>query len=102
MTLAKQVALHHHERWDGNGFPYGLRGKDIPLAARIARIADAFDSIVNKTSYSPAFSYDEAFRFMSRREHVFDTMLIEAFLNKYDIFIKIHEENLNSSEERKK
>ena len=48
--LAREVSLHHHERWDGGGYPYGLKGKDIPLSARIVAVADTFDLLSNKRS----------------------------------------------------
>ena len=58
--LARQVIACHHERWDGSGYPRGLRGAEIPLAARIFAVADAFDAMTNDQPYREALPVDEA------------------------------------------
>lgn len=58
--LAATVALTHHEHWDGNGYPVGLRGTEIPVAGRIAAVADVFDALLSERPYRPAFSLDRA------------------------------------------
>jgi HD-GYP domain-containing protein (c-di-GMP phosphodiesterase class II) len=55
-----EAILHHHERWDGYGYPYGLRGTDIPLLARIVLVADAFDAMTSHRCYQPALPIDHA------------------------------------------
>ncbi|MGF1665496.1 MAG: HD-GYP domain-containing protein [Acidimicrobiia bacterium] len=55
-----EAILHHHERWDGEGYPFGLRGKEIPFLARIVLVADAFDAITSHRSYQPALPVDYA------------------------------------------
>jgi HD-GYP domain-containing protein (c-di-GMP phosphodiesterase class II) len=55
-----EAILHHHERWDGEGYPFGLRGTEIPLLARIVLVADAFDAITSHRSYQPALPVDYA------------------------------------------
>jgi hypothetical protein len=60
IRLAEQVARHHHERWDGYGYPDGLAGDEIPLAARIVAVADAFDAMVNERPYRPAVPVAES------------------------------------------
>ncbi len=55
-----EAILHHHERWDGNGYPFGLRRTEIPILARIVLVADAFDAITSHRSYQPALSIDHA------------------------------------------
>ena len=57
---AKNVAGYHHEKWNGKGYPEGLAGEDIPLAARIMAVADVFDALVSKRCYKDAFAYDTA------------------------------------------
>lgn len=57
---ALEVVLHHHERWDGKGYPHGLRGADIPLAARIVAVCDAFDAMTSDRPYRPAMPIDKA------------------------------------------
>ena len=60
--LAENVAHYHHERWDGNGYPKGLKGDDIPLEARIMAIADVYDALVSKRVYKEKMSFAEADR----------------------------------------
>lgn len=82
LKIAKAVALYHHERWDGSGYPYGLKGKDIPLCARVMSIADYFDAIVTKRSYKEAMPTSVAFEdIRSLRGTKFDPVLVDAFLN---------------------
>lgn len=58
--LAATIALTHHEHWDGNGYPVGLRGTEIPVAGRIAAVADVFDALLSERPYRPAFSLGRA------------------------------------------
>ena len=62
LEIARVIALHHHEHWDGSGYPYGLRGTAIPLDARIVAIADVYDALRNRRSYKPPFDHDTATR----------------------------------------
>lgn len=61
MKIAVNVAHYHHEKWDGNGYPAGISGEDIPVEARIKALADVFDALVSKRCYKDAYSYDKAF-----------------------------------------
>lgn len=81
LTIAKGVAACHHECWDGSGYPYGLRGSEIPFAARVMTIADFFDAIVTKRCYKEAMSFDEAFELIKQqRGKKFDPVITDAFL----------------------
>lgn len=60
LETACKIALHHHERWDGSGYPYGLSGDNIPLAARIVSVADTYDALRSKRSYKPPYDHDTA------------------------------------------
>ena len=60
LELARTIALAHHERWDGSGYPDGLKGERIPLAARIVAIADVYDALVTSRIYKGALSHEEA------------------------------------------
>jgi putative two-component system response regulator len=60
LQTARTIALTHHERWDGSGYPYGLRGEAIPLAGRIVAIADVFDALLSVRPYKPALPLEEA------------------------------------------
>lgn len=73
---------HHHERWDGRGYPDGLRGENIPLMARILAIADVFDAMVYDSSFQPAYSHDEAIKEMRDASGTqFDPELLDVFLS---------------------
>ena len=60
LKLARSIALYHHEKWDGSGYPYGLKGEDIPLPARIIAIADVFDALTSERPYKRAWSVEDA------------------------------------------
>ena len=81
VQVAKNIALYHHEKWDGKGYPTGLSGTDIPVEARIMALADVFDALVSKRCYKDAFTYDKAFSIIeeSLGEH-FDPELGKAFI----------------------
>jgi putative two-component system response regulator len=73
----------HHERWDGTGYPRGLKGKRIPLVARVVAIADAFDAITHRRRYSHARSFSEAVRAIEEgRGTQFDPDLVDVFLSQ--------------------
>jgi len=78
---AASFVLHHHERWDGSGYPHGLAGEEIPLGARIIAVADAFEAMTSHRSYRRALSRDEAVRELVRNAGTqFDPAVVEAFL----------------------
>jgi response regulator RpfG family c-di-GMP phosphodiesterase len=85
LALAGDIALYHHERWDGSGYPHGLAGEDIPLAARVVALADVYDALRSLRPYKPArthaFSVGEICR--SRGSH-FDPCIVDAFLAQAD------------------
>jgi HD-GYP domain-containing protein (c-di-GMP phosphodiesterase class II) len=79
--LARQVIACHHERWDGSGYPRGLRGTEIPVAARIFAVVDAFDAITNDQPYRDALPYEAAFEEIRAKAGLdFDPDVAEAFL----------------------
>ena len=81
VQLAETIALTHHERWDGNGYPSGLAGEDIPLPARIVSVTDVFDALVNERPYKPSWSVDEAVaEIETQKGRQFDPQVVEAFL----------------------
>ena len=81
LQLAEQIALAHHERWDGSGYPRGLRGEEIPLAARIVSVVDVWDALTHERSYKPAWPADEALaELRTQAGRQFDPRVMEAFL----------------------
>lgn len=84
-----EIAYSHHERWDGSGYPKGLKGHDIPLSARILALADVFDALTSKRAYKPAFSFEQTRGIiLNGRGSHFDPDLVDAFLFKEQEFIE--------------
>ncbi len=79
--MAEQIALYHHERWDGTGYPEGLSGMDIPLCARIMSVADVFDALISRRCYKEIQPMEEAFRIIEEGSGTqFEPAVVEAFL----------------------
>jgi len=89
LNMAMDIILYHHERWDGTGYPHGLKGENIPLGARIVSIADVYDALTSKRPYKIAFSHEEAIEIMANEEGKYDPVLITLFLNNSEKFNKI-------------
>jgi len=82
LTPCLPAILHHHERWDGNGYPTGLRGEAIPLEARILAIADAFEAMTASRPYHKPMTLSKAIEELKRNAGAqFDPKLVETFLN---------------------
>lgn len=80
LELAAEIALNHHECWDGSGYPHGLAGEDIPLSGRIVAVADTFDALTHARPYKPAWSVEEAMSELDRlRGCAFDPDVVAAF-----------------------
>lgn len=80
LRVAMDMAHYHHEKWDGSGYPSGLSGNDIPLAARIMAVADVYDALCSKRSYKKAFSNEKAYGIIiDGRGHHFDPDIVDAF-----------------------
>ncbi len=78
---ARDMAAYHHERWDGNGYPEGLKEEEIPLSARIMSVADVFDALASKRIYKPAFSKEKALEIIAEGKGTqFDPKCVEVFL----------------------
>lgn len=81
LRLAREIALTHHEKWDGSGYPAGLAGEAIPLSGRLMAIAGVYDALISARVYKPAFSHEEAREIIVRgRGSHFDPALVDAFL----------------------
>ncbi len=81
LDMAATIALSHQEKWDGSGYPRGLKGEAIPIEGRIVAVADVFDALTSDRVYRPAFSVEEAIKMMrdERGQH-FDPVLLDAFM----------------------
>ncbi|MDX9721800.1 MAG: response regulator [Myxococcota bacterium] len=92
LQLAAAIAHSHHERWDGSGYPDGLEGEKIPIAARIAAVADVFDALTTERPYrSTTFTVAEAFEAIARGAGThFDPQVVEAFLRVREEIVRIH------------
>ena len=91
LTIGKEVAFSHHERWDGSGYPAGRKGGQIPLSARIVALADVYDALTSKRSYKDALSHEEAVRIiMTERGTHFDPDVVDVFAQNLDAFRRIH------------
>jgi HD-GYP domain-containing protein (c-di-GMP phosphodiesterase class II) len=83
LTLGKEVAYHHHERWDGRGYPQGMKGEQIPLSARVVAVADVYDAITSDRVYMRSRSHAEALRIIAEeRGQQFDPDIVDAFLER--------------------
>jgi PAS domain S-box-containing protein len=81
VATAEEIALTHHEKWDGSGYPAGLSGDAIPITGRIVAVADVFDALTQKRPYKPAWTVNEAIcEIESQRSRQFDPTLVDAFL----------------------
>ncbi len=98
LAMAAEIALNHHEKWDGTGYPNALGGEDIPLSARITQVADIYDALRTARSYKPAFDHKTALKIIlsgdSRIDSAghFDPRLIEVFADSHADFDRIWHE----------
>lgn len=90
LELAGSIALSHHEKWDGTGYPLALAGEDIPIEGRITAVADVFDALSSRRPYKPAFPRVKCFEIMEeeRGKH-FDPRVLDAFFSQADEIVKI-------------
>jgi response regulator RpfG family c-di-GMP phosphodiesterase len=99
LTLASRIALYHHERYDGTGYPHGLSGEDIPLSARIAAVADVYDALTSDRPYKSAWSHRAAIREIeSERGRHFDPVLVDIVLDIRDRFLAVQTESADEPE----
>jgi putative two-component system response regulator len=92
--MAKEIALSHHERWNGSGYPFKLEGDMIPLAARIVSIADVYDALRMTRSYKPAIEHEKTVeKMMESKNTQFDPALIDVFYNIANDFKDLYETN---------
>jgi putative two-component system response regulator len=94
LQAGRVIALCHHERWDGGGYPSGLAGEDIPLWGRICTVADVFDAVTSERPYKPAFPNDEAMRILrDGRGNQFDPRVVDAFFDRLEEILAVQSEH---------
>jgi putative two-component system response regulator len=90
LDMARIIAISHHERWDGKGYPLGLQAEDIPLVGRIVAVADVFDALSSRRCYKEPFPIDKCFEIMcEQRGAQFDPAVIDAFFQARENIILI-------------
>jgi putative two-component system response regulator len=90
IQLSAVIATGHHERWDGSGYPRGLKGSDIPIAARVVAVADVFDALTTKRPYKEAMPLIVARTYLQDKSAIeFDPACVEAFLSRWDDVVAI-------------
>ena len=92
LRMGALLALTHHERWDGSGYPHGLPGEEIPIEGRIAAVADVFDALTSDRVYRPAYDVRQALEIMAaQRGHHFDPQVFDAFLDALGEILAVRE-----------
>ena len=90
IVMAKEIAAYHHEKWDGTGYPNGIKGTEIPISGRIAALADVFDALGSKRSYKEPWSDEEIRREITQQKgRHFDPELVDLLVEHWDMFIEI-------------
>ena len=89
LTLGKKIAFSHHEKWDGSGYPEGLKEEYIPLSARIVAVADVYDALTSERPYKKAFSHSKATSIiLEGKNRHFDPDVIDVFVSLSEEFRK--------------
>lgn len=100
-SIAREIAGSHHENWDGTGYPLQEKGEQIPLSARIVRVADVFDALTTKRPYKEAWSIESALEYMREQEGIqFDPRVIQAFFRLHELGAVEKIMHLNNSQEQ--
>jgi len=93
LQMGKEIAYNHHEKWDGSGYPKGLKNEDIPLAARIVALADVYDALTTERFYKCAFSHEKSCQIiLGLKTTHFDPEIVDTFMQLEDEFNRIREE----------
>jgi putative two-component system response regulator len=93
LLTAREIALTHHERWDGNGYPMGLRGEEIPISGRIVHLVDIYDALRSRRPYKEAFDHEKACAIINSQAERFDPAVLKGFHALTEEFRKLFDEN---------
>jgi putative two-component system response regulator len=98
LRSAEKFALYHHERWDGKGYPHGLKGEEIPVEGRILSIIDQYDALRSRRPYKPPYDHETAFRIITQGGErtypgSFDPKVLEIFMDNHEEFRHVYEGN---------
>jgi putative two-component system response regulator len=100
LRFAREIAQTHHEKWDGSGYPNGLKGEEIPLSGRLMAVADVYDALISKRVYKPAFPHEKAMAIIREGSGAhFDARIVEALDAIEERFIEIATEFADSDED---
>ncbi|MDQ5905517.1 MAG: cyclic di-GMP phosphodiesterase [Pseudomonadota bacterium] len=103
LSMAKEIALSHHEKWDGSGYPEGLAGDDIPISARLMAVADVYDSLISRRIYKEGMSHEKALSIMLEGKALhFDPDIVDAFVEIQDEFRAIAARYADSNDDIEK
>lgn len=99
LSMAREIALTHHEKWDGTGYPYNLSGRDIPLSGRVVAIADVFDALTSERPYKHAWEVEDAVALIQENagKH-FDPKLVDIFIKELPSVLEIKKEYAENAE----
>jgi putative two-component system response regulator len=90
LSMTKDIACSHHEKWDGSGYPYGKQGDDIPISARLMAVADVYDALISSRPYKKAMSHEAAAEIiLAGKGSHFDHDIVDAFIQEADEFRRI-------------
>ncbi|MBQ9605003.1 MAG: HD domain-containing protein, partial [Firmicutes bacterium] len=96
---AKNLAFYHHEKWNGMGYPKGLKEDEIPLSARIMAVADVFDALVSRRSYKEPFTFEKAMSIIIEGSgNHFEPAIVDAFVASKDEVRIVAEKNLKTND----
>ena len=99
LDYARQMTESHHERWDGDGYPHGLHGDQIPLAGRLMALADVYDALISRRVYKKALTHPEVCDFIAQRSGTqFDPDVVTAFMARNEDFFKVAQEFADATE----
>lgn len=96
-SVAENLIKFHHEKWNGSGYPLGLKGNEIPIEGRIVSLADTYDTLRQDKAYRAGFTHEEAVKIITKESNIsFEPELVNLFLENSELFKKIYEENTKS------